>query len=140
VSGESKYERFRVTPEELERIRQHNAEVRAAKKRAEKPRPQRKSAKCFVMGPIPMHVLGRAFKAHSAAPLILLALKRELDMKRRREAVIAVTAKLCEGLNISTNSRLRAVRALEAEGMIAVNWIGRKAPLVQLADWLFGAT
>jgi hypothetical protein len=137
VGGESRYEQFRATPEQVAEIRKHNVEVRARKRLENARNPQRESAKVFVKGPVDLRVLGRAFQAHSAAPLILLALKRGIDMNKGERSVFAVTTKFCEGLNISTNSRLRAVRALEAEGMITVNWIDKKAPLVRLAKGLF---
>jgi hypothetical protein len=86
-------------------------------------------------------VLGQAWRLHHAAPLVLLAIKSEMDIQRWRTGEdnpeVAVTSALCAQLGLSCHARLRGVRALEAAGFISVTWNGRRAPLVRLAPDLF---
>ena len=105
----------------------------------------------LVLGPLPFPVLGQAWRLHAAAPLVLLAIKSEVDIRRWRarqirdttgrnapkNKPIAVTSALCEQLGLGRDSRLRAIRALESAGMITVEWSSRRAPRVRLAAGLF---
>jgi hypothetical protein len=94
----------------------------------------------FIRGPVSQALLGQAWRLHHAAPLVLLAIKSEIDIQRWREAddlEVAVTAQLCADFGLSRNTRLRAVRALEAAGMLTASWADRRAPRVRLAPGLF---
>jgi hypothetical protein len=93
----------------------------------------------FTKGTIPHPMFGQA-RLHKAAPLVLLAIKSEVDIQLWRgveHPEVAVTAALCAQLAISRDQRLRALHALEAAGMISVTWADRRAPRVRLAPGLF---
>jgi hypothetical protein len=96
----------------------------------------------FVKGTVPFPVLGQAWRLHHAAPLVLLAIKSELDIQRWRtddasDPEVAVTSSLCAQLGLSRSARLRAVHALETAGLVTVVWTDRCAPRVRLAPGLF---
>ena len=118
-------------------------------KRKRRPSPQTLKARRlygpdvrWVAGPVPFSLLGQAYHLHPAGPLVLLAIKREVDIQRWRhskepEPEVAVSSALCDQLGISPDARVRAVRALESAGLITVTWADRRAPKVRLAPGLF---
>ena len=133
MSGQSKFDRFRAKePIKLGRV-----------KRAKPARPKRLHAPNvrFVKGTVPFPVLGQAWRLHHAAPLVLLAIKSEVDIQRWRTGEdnpeIAVTSALCAQLGLSRDARLRGVKALETAGLLTVTWIDHRAPRVGLAPGLF---
>jgi hypothetical protein len=145
----SKYDRFIAKGVDLsdwalsdEELAQEQAR-RKFKAHAAKQRKQRLHAPGirFVRGTIPFPVLGQAWRLCHAALPVLLAIKSETDLQRWRtgedDIEVAVTAALCAQLAVSRDQRLRALRALEAAGMISVTWADRSAPRVRLAPGLF---
>ena len=96
----------------------------------------------WALGPLPFPLLGQAYRLHPAGPLVLLAIKSEVDIQRWRhpeeaEPEVAVTSALCDQLGLNPDTRVRAVRALESAGLITVSWADRRAPKVRLAPGLF---
>ena len=127
-----KYDRFEFRPDQLKSI--------GVKRRAKRPKKLHAPDVRFVKGTMPFSLLGQAFKLHPAAPLVLLAIKSEADIQYWRgndDPEVAVTSKLCSQLNLTRDQRLRALRALEAAGLISVAWASRRAPRVRVAPGLF---
>jgi hypothetical protein len=96
----------------------------------------------WVKGPLPFTLLGQAYRLHHAGVLVLLAIKREVDIQRWRctdeaDPEITVTSATCDQLGLGRDARLGAIRALEAAGLITVTWAERRAPKVRLAPGLF---
>ena len=96
----------------------------------------------WVAGPVPFSLIGQAYRLHRAALPVLLAIKREVDIQRWRrpeetEPEVAVTSALCDQLGVSSDARVRAVRALASAGLITVSWADRRAPKVRFAPGLF---
>jgi hypothetical protein len=96
----------------------------------------------WVKGPLPFALIGQACRLHRAALPVLLAIKREVDIQRwhrpkETEPEIAVTSALCDQLGLSSDARIRGVRALESAGLVTATWSDRRAPRVRLAVGLF---
>jgi hypothetical protein len=129
LASPGKYERFKAKPEEIKPKR------RVRRKRLHAPNVR------FVKGTVSFPVLGQAWRLHHAAPLVLLAIKSEVDIQRWRtdddNSEVAVTASLCSQLGLSRDARLRAVKALEGAGLLTATWTTRRAPRVRLAPDLF---
>ena len=118
-------------------------------KRKRRPSPQALQARRmygpdvrWVKGPLPFSLIGQACRLHRAALPVLLAIKRGVDIQlwshpEEPDPEITVTSALCEQLGVSSDARVRAVRALESAGLITVTWADRRAPKVRLAPGLF---
>jgi hypothetical protein len=134
MASSSKYERFRSPDLEV-------VGAKPARPRRNRLKQLHAPGVRFVKGPVPLSVLGQAWRLHRAAPLVLLAIKSEVDVRRWRtredNPEVAVTSALCAQLGLSRNARLRGLRALEAAGLIGVTWEIRRAPLVRLVSGLF---
>jgi hypothetical protein len=96
----------------------------------------------WVKGPIPFPLLGQAYRLHRAAIPVLLAIKRAVEIQiwrdpRNLNREIAVTSALVKQIGITSDTRVKAIRALEAAGLVTVTWSTRRAPRVRLADGLF---
>jgi hypothetical protein len=96
----------------------------------------------WVQGPLPFSLLGQAFRLHPAAIPVLLAIKREVDIQRWRnpaepEPEIVVTTAVCDQLGVSHDARIRAIRAMEAAGLMTATWSKGRAPKVRIAPGLF---
>jgi hypothetical protein len=94
----------------------------------------------YVKGDIPHETLGRADQAGAHALAILLLLKTKADFQRlldESEVEVVCSDEFTHALGLTTNARLRAIRALEAAGMITVEWSRRRAPRVRLVSGLF---
>jgi hypothetical protein len=138
MASQGKYERFRVRdPINLEEL----AEVEPKRPRRDRSKRLHAPGVRFVKGTVPLSVLGQAWRLHHAAPLVLLAIKSEVDIQRWRtrenNSEVTVTSVLCAQLGLSRHARLRGVRALEAAGLISVTWERLRAPLVRLVPGLF---
>jgi hypothetical protein len=96
----------------------------------------------YAKGPVPAKTMATARRAHADGPLVLLAVKAMGDMIASKTGgpvpEIPVTDSLCSPWGVSRSSRRRAVRALEAAGLLTVvRESGLKAPRVRLAKGLF---
>jgi hypothetical protein len=96
----------------------------------------------WVKGPIPFPLIGQSYRLHRAALPVLLAIKRAVDIQLWRNPSdpnpeIAVTSSLVAQMGITPDTRVNAIRSLEAAGLVTVVWFGRRAPRVRLADGLF---
>jgi hypothetical protein len=115
----------RLTPERLAEIQKLKPE-----RPGKVPRPARPGA--FVKLPYEQTLATASRRDASLAVLVELAFQA---FKRHRNQVPLANAAL-RSVGVSSDAKVRALRRLEADGMVSVDWRGgRKTPLVTLL-WL----
>jgi DNA polymerase I len=104
------------------------------------PKFEEPSERLFVKGPIPWSVVAKAAAAHSVGLILLLRIKMALDMSDRRlvkDGFVKVTKALCRNIPGSSDTRLRAIAALEKAGLVEVTRRRRSGTLVRPVKGLF---
>jgi hypothetical protein len=115
----------RLTPERLAEIQKLQSE-----RSGKRPRPARPGA--FVKLPYEQTLAAASRRDASLAVLVQLAFQA---FKTHRNQVLLANATL-RSVGVSSDAKVRALRRLEADGMVCVDWRGgRKTPLVTLL-WL----
>jgi hypothetical protein len=126
----SKYDRFRVRDEDLHLFGHKKPRVRTRGARFLEP---------YVLVAMSVRSVERARKAHAAAPVVLLAIKRAYDLKGLPYGEpLAVTEAVTAGFGVSSGTRVRAIRAMVAAGLMTAEWAGRRAPRIVPTLGLFG--
>ena len=86
----------------------------------------------FLAGRFPLEWLSRAARAHPRGLEMLLLTKRAVDMAR--EQPVTVPDELCAEFGVTRQTRYRALRALEAAGLIRVEWHNGRLPRIRLRE------
>ena len=87
----------------------------------------------FLCGPIPLDWLKRAARLPGKALQVSLAAWFRAFLKRTD--TVLLTNKLVKGFGVSRHSKARALRALEAAGLMAVHRTPRENPTVKLLPY-----
>ncbi len=90
----------------------------------------RNQAKLFVKGPIPLSWIRKCRTCHSEALALALIIRMFSDMKGGQPVI--VSDKASKMLGIGTDTRRRALAALEKAGLVRVVRQPGRAPLVSL--------
>jgi hypothetical protein len=87
----------------------------------------------FLKGPIPLSWLGAAAKLPGRAPLAT-ALAIMFEVGRRRSSEIMLTTAILQRFGVARKSKYRALKRLQSAGLIVVNQLPHRNPVVTIVD------